>query len=407
MVSIWAAVPFVLLLVAIAVIPLISSRWWGRYYPLAAALLALPILLAYLFLARDLGRIGLVLREYFSFICLIGSLYVIAGGIRLRVVGTPRPAFNVLFLFFGAVVSNIIGTTGASMLLIRPFLNTNRHRFAPYLVVFFIFVVANIGGALTPIGDPPLFLGYINGVPFFWVVGRVWYIWLAALALVLGAFYYFDARNRAGRSGHSRRIAISFQGRRNLLLLAIVLIAVFAHSPVRELLMIAAAAASYFFARKDVHRRNQFSFKPVIEVAVLFAAIFVTMAPVLQLLEVNATRLGLKSAGDFFWMSGSLSSVLDSAPTYRTFLEVALGRYGNSMPILLATHSEIVKATSLGTVFFGAMTYIGNGPNFMVRSIAEHRRLKVPHFFGYMCHYSLPILLPVFVVVWLLLLVTH
>ena len=204
-----------------------------------------------------------------------------------------------------------------------------------------------------------------------------------------------------------RRTVVHLQGRRNLLLLAIVLIAVFAHAPVRELLMIAAAAASYFFTRKDVHRRNQFSFKPIIEVAVLFAGIFVTMAPVLQLLDVNATRLGLKSAGDFFWMSGSLSSVLDNAPTYRTFLEVALGRYGNNIGTLLATHPEIVKAISLGAVFFGAMTYIGNGPNFMVKSIAEHRGFKVPSFFEYMYRYSLPILLPVFVVVWLLLLVIH
>jgi Na+/H+ antiporter NhaD/arsenite permease-like protein len=313
----------------------------------------------------------------------------------------------VLILLVGALLSNVIGTTGASMLLIRSFLNVNRHRYKEYLMVFFIFIVANIGGALTPIGDPPLLLGYINGVPFFWVLGKVWHVWLITLALVLGAFYWFDTHNQAGLSASPRRTVVDIQGYRNFVLLGIVLVGVFARTPVRELIMIGAAAASYLFTGRMIHRRNQFSFKPIIEVAVLFAGIFVTMTPVLALLEANAASLGLKSLSGFFWTTGALSSFLDNAPTYRTFLEVALGLSGGHIANLLAFHPEFVKAMSLGAVFFGAMTYIGNGPNFMIKSIVEHRRLRCPHFFNYMLRYSLPILIPVFVLAWLVLLVVR
>jgi Na+/H+ antiporter NhaD/arsenite permease-like protein len=411
MVTLWAAIPFVLLLLAIAVMPLIAGRWWSRYYPLVAALLGLPVLLSYFLKGTllgvvsplDAGPVGQALREYFSFIALIGSLYVIAGGIRIRIVGPPRPSFNVLILLAGALISNVIGTTGASMLLIRSFLNTNRHRYQGYLLVFFIFIVANIGGALTPIGDPPLLLGYINGVPFFWVLGKVWHVWLITLLLVLMVFYWRDRRNRQGARDSSRRTVVHLQGYRNLILLAIVLVAVFAPTPIRELVMLGAAAASYFFTGKGIHRRNQFSFKPIVEVAVLFAGIFVTMAPVLELLYARAPKLGLNSAGGFFWATGALSGFLDNAPTYRTFLEVALGLTGGGIRNLLVLRPELVKAISLGAVFFGAMSYIGNGPNFMVKSIAEHRRLPVPHFFEYMWRYSLPVLLPIFAIVWLLL----
>jgi Na+/H+ antiporter NhaD/arsenite permease-like protein len=407
MVSVWAAIPFGLMLLAMAILPLAAHDWWRRYFPLVTVLLMLAVLAGYGLIDHSLLPVGHTLREYFSFIALIGSLFVIAGGIRLRIVGPPRPLFNVLILLFGAVIANVFGTTGASMLLIRSFLNTNRHRYAPYMVVFFIFVVANIGGALTPIGDPPLFLGYLNGVPFFWVLVHAWYLWLVALALVLAAFYWFDRRNRAGMGVSSRPLRIHLEGYRNLLLLAVVLVAVFAHTPVRELVMIGAAAASFVFTRRGLHRRNQFSFGPVIEVAVLFAGVFVTMAPVLALLALHAGRQALHSAPGFFWSAGVLSSVLDNAPTYRVFLKMAQEATGGSIGNLLRLHPEFVRALSLGAVFFGAMTYIGNGPNFMVKSIAEHRRLKVPHFFEYIYKYSMPILIPVFVVVWLLLVISQ
>jgi Na+/H+ antiporter NhaD/arsenite permease-like protein len=400
----WAAIPFVLLLLAVAVMPLLARHWWERHYWLVTTLLALPILTGTLFFGAGMSRIVHSLREYFGFIALIGSLYVIAGGIRLRVIHCPTPLFNTLLLFVGAFFANIIGTTGAAMLFIRPFLSNNRHRYAPYLVVFFIFVVANIGGALTPIGDPPLLLGYLNGVPFFWVLARVWPVWLAALAAVLGVFYWLDSRNRPPVCRADRRLSVHIYGYRNLIFLGMILVAVFSHTPVRELIMLAAAVGAYLFTPRSRRRRNAFSFRPIIEVAVLFAGIFITMGPVLELLRDHADRLGLRSVTSFYWITGLLSGVLDNAPTYRTSLEVALGLYRGDLPTLLAGSPELVKAISLGAVFFGATTYIGNGPNFMVKSIAEQRGLRVPHFFEYVFRYSLPILTPVFLVVWLLLL---
>ncbi|HTW92305.1 MAG TPA: sodium:proton antiporter [bacterium] len=403
MLTVWGAFPFVLLLLAIAVLPLLVPHWWHRRYPLVVALLSLPVLFGYLFFARDVHRIGEVLVEYLGFIALIGSLYVIAGGVFLRIVRPPTPVFNTLVLFVGALIANVIGTTGASMLLIRSFLNNNRRRYRAYLVVFFIFVVANIGGGLTPIGDPPLLIGYLKGVPFFWVAGQTWYLWLAAMAMVLGAFYWLDRRNTTGRYA-PRPLRIHVKGYRNVLFLAIVLIAVFARTPVRELLMICATAASFIFTPRSVHRENHFSIRPIIEVAVLFAGIFVTMAPVLDLVDARAHGLGLGSASGFYWVTGMLSGILDSAPAYRTFFEVALGLVPNGVRSLLSLRPELVRALSIGAVNFGALTYIGNAPNLMIKAIAEHQRLKVPHFFEYVFRYSLPILLPILVATWLLLL---
>ena len=403
MLSVCGTIPFVLLLLAMAVMPLLVLRWWRRNYPLVVVLLGLPVLFGYLLFTRDVSRIGEVLVEYLGFIALIGSLYVITGGIRLRIVRPPTPAFNTLVLFAGAIIANVIGTTGASMLLIRSFLNNNRRRYQAYLVVFFIFVVANIGGGLTPIGDPPLLIGYLKGVPFLWVAAQTWYLWLAAMTMVLVAFYWFDRRNTTGRYA-PRPLRIDVKGYRNVLFLASVLVAVFARTPVRELLMICAAAASFVFTPKSIYRRNRFSFRPIIEVAVLFAGIFVTMAPVLDLLDTRSRGLGLGSSTGFYWVTGMLSGVLDNAPTYRALFEVALGIVPNGVRSLLGLRPELVRALSIGAVYFGALTYIGNGPNLMVKSIAEHQRLKVPHFFEYVLRYSLPILLPILADTWLLLL---
>jgi Na+/H+ antiporter NhaD/arsenite permease-like protein len=405
--TVWSALPFGLLLLAMAVMPLVAPRWWNRYYPYVVALLSLPILLGYVLFVRDTHRIGEVALEYVSFIALIGSLYCIAGNIWLRIVRPPTPLFNVLFLFGGALAANVVGTTGASMLLIRSFLNNNRRCHRPHLVVFFIFVVANIGGCLTPIGDPPLFLGYLKGIPFFWVLGKVWYVWLTALALVLAIFYWLDRRNRPAPRCSPRPLRIAVKGNRNFLFLGLVLVAVFAPTPVRELIMVGAAAAACIVTPRIVRHRNRFSFAPVIEVAVLFAGIFITMVPVLDLLYRHAPGLGLNGTSGFYWLTGGLSSFLDNAPTYRTFLEVALGLVPGGIRTLLEARPELVKAISVAAVFFGAMTYVGNGPNLMVKSIAEQQRLKVPHFFEYITRYSLPLLLPVLVAVWLLLLVTR
>ena len=457
--------PFVFLLASIAILPFINRRWWDRNYPYVSSGFGGLIVLYYFLLLKAPERMLHVGLEYVSFIFLIGSLFVVSGGIHIRIRGRSTPLTNVFLLASGAVIANILGTTGASMILIRPFLRVNRYRLKPYHVVFFIFLVSNIGGALTPIGDPPLFLGYLQGIPFFWVLSSVWPIWLFVTGLVLLIFYLFDYRSfRKHEAGiapdspenHHEQAEVS--GFHNIAFLAIILGAVFIERPLflRELLMLFAAASSYITTKKEIHTRNDFNFVPIKEVAILFAGIFATMVPALDWLEVNASQVGITTAGQFFWSSGALSSVLDNAPTYLSFLSASIGlfvdenivrqvqqlimthgsdiatvtgshaaevkgtfealmRYhselvaAGSVPLreinvcyLLGNHPEFVRAISLGAVFFGAMTYIGNGPNFMVKSIAEQAGAKVPGFGGYILKYSIPLLLPIFALVWLL-----
>lgn len=407
----WAALPFLLLLLAIAVVPLIHRRWWEKYY--AGVSLGLGFLVfSYYILNLNPHRMLETCRDYFSFIVLIGSLYVAAGGVFLHADRQATPLLNTGLLAVGAVLSNLLGTTGASMLLIRPFLRVNKARIRGHHIAFFIFVVSNVGGALTPIGDPPLFLGYLNGVPFHWVILNIWPIWLLALAVILTIFFLWDTLSyrrwaeRRTRSVQGSRFHLL--GTHNFFFLFIILTAVFAATPVREAIMIAAAAAAFRFARKDALRANEFSFAPIKEVAILFAGIFATMVPALDWLNLHADRLGLHTPGQFYWLSGLLSSFLDNAPTYMNFLTAAMGIHqltiGNPahVQVLATQHADFLKAISVASVFFGANTYIGNGPNFMVKSIAEHLGVDCPSFFGFIVKYSLPVLLPTFALVWLL-----
>jgi Na+/H+ antiporter NhaD/arsenite permease-like protein len=331
-------------------------------------------------------------------------------------------------------------------------------------VVFFIFIVSNMGGALTPIGDPPLFLGYLRGIPFFWIFERLWLPWLIAVTAVLSIFAVIDWRNFKKLRPGTRHEAVEegeegeVTGLHNIVYLCMILVAVFITDPpfVREGLMILAAAGSYLTTSKEIHTKNHFNFLPIKEVAILFAGIFATMIPALDWLEANAPQLGVKTAGQFYWWTGALSSVLDNAPTYLNFLSAEIGllvprggaelilglirehgsnflamtaghgpeiratsetlvQYhfdmvaaGTATPeivrisYLLAVHPIYVEAVSLGAVFFGACTYIGNGPNFMVKSIAEQSHVHCPSFFGYVVRYTLPVLLPVFALIWFL-----
>jgi Na+/H+ antiporter NhaD/arsenite permease-like protein len=410
-VSAWLMLPFAILVLAIGLVPFIARSWWEKYYPVVSIGLGLFVF-AYYCLCLDYRRMVEIFIEYFSFIVLIGSLFVVSGSIFLHTERHATPWMNTLLLAAGALASNIVGTTGASMLLIRPFLRINRPRIRGFHVVFFIFAVSNIGGALTPIGDPPLFLGYLNGVPFQWTLQRVWYIWLLALGLVLAAFFLMDTRSyrrwAAEKRHHVRGAGFELRGSHGFLFLIMILAAVFASTPVREIIMIAAAAASHRFAAKEALRANEFTFAPIREVAVLFAGIFATMVPALDWLALNANRLGVRTPGQFFWSSGILSSLLDNAPAYLNFLSAAMGLHGlalgnlEHMKIFLSQHAVTLQAISVGSVFFGAATYIGNGPNFMVKSIAEHAGVKCPSFFGYILRYSLPVLTPTFVLIWLL-----
>jgi Na+/H+ antiporter NhaD/arsenite permease-like protein len=306
----------------------------------------------------------------------------------------------------------LIGTTGASMLLIRPWIRMNHYRITAFHVVFFIFIVSNAGGCLTPIGDPPLFLGYLKGVPFWWVLQNCWEAWMIMVLGLIGIFYFLDSRNfsrapREIRDKETREETWRITGIYNLAFLALILGAVFIRKPagVSEALMIVAAVGSYLTTPKQAHEANHFNFDPIKEVAWLLIGIFVTMAPALDYIQIHATDLGLNSELKFFWFSGMLSSFLDNAPTYLTFLAAAMGNQhlnlDNAAQVrqFLATHSHQLIAVSLGSVFFGAMTYIGNGPNFMVKAIAEQAKVKTPGFFGYLFQYALPILVPLFILI--------
>jgi len=418
-------VPFGLLLALIAVMPLTPPRlkhFWDHYYPHAAIGLGLLVVGFYLVKLSGGAIVARTLHEYFSFICLIGSLFVVAGGIHLKVKGEATPWDNVVFLAIGAVVANLIGTTGASMVLIRPWIRMNKIRISAFHIVFFIFIVSNCGGALTPIGDPPLFLGYLRGVPFFWLLDHVIVEWLFTIGAILAVFYVFDRRSfqhapRAIQAKIKEPDTWRFEGGINLVFLLVIIGAVFLPETffLRELVMLGAAVASYQLTPKIVHEENHFSFGPIREVALLFLGIFMTMMPALGYLDQHGKEFGFTRPAQYYFASGSLSSVLDNAPTYLNFLQLAEATFVDRATLPQNAQGEIepragvkqmiaseharrfIIAVSLGSVFFGAMTYIGNGPNFMVKSIAENAGVKVPTFFGYVFKYSLPFLLPILV----------
>ena len=403
--------PFALLFGAIAVMPLVAARWWLRHYAKAALGLGAVTLGYYIFVLRDTTTLAHTAHEYVSFIALVGSLYIVSGGIHIGVKGEATPLTNVIFLFTGAVIANLLGTTGAAMLLIRPWIRMYKYRVTAHHIVFFIFIVSNVGGCLTPIGDPPLFLGYLKGVPFWWVAINCWPMWAAGIGLLLAMFYVGDTINftrvpPAVRVMDTAHETWRFDGLQNLFFLAVILGAVFISRPVflREILMIAAALGSYFTTQKSVHAANHFDFHPIQEVTILFAGIFATMMPALDWLNQNAPRLlGADPVpGVFFWGTGVLSSALDNAPTYLGFLSALFGVTGaKDITGLLGQSPVHVLAISVAAVFFGAATYIGNGPNFMVKAIAEQQKVSTPTFFGFIFKFALPFLLPVLVVVWL------
>jgi len=404
--------PFALLLGAMAFAPVLAPGWWLRHYAKVALGLGAVTAGVYLFVLHDPASLGRTAHEYVSFIALVGSLYVVAGGIHIGVKGEATPLANVLFLLTGAVIANVFGTTGAAMLLIRPWIRMNQYRVTAHHIVFFIFIIANVGGCLTPIGDPPLFLGYLKGVPFWWVTAHCWPMWIAGVGGLLAIFYVLDRINfnrapRAVREKETAHESWKITGLPNLFFLAAILGAVFVERPLflREGLMLAAALGSWFTTKKSVHEANDFNFHPVTEVAVLFAGIFATMLPALGWLHANAHSLlgASPSPGAFFWGTGVLSSTLDNAPTYLGFLSALLGVTGaQEVAELLGPNAAHVLAISIGAVFFGAATYIGNGPNFMVKAIAEQRGVRTPSFMGFVLKFSLPFLLPVLVTVWLL-----
>lgn len=402
----YSVLPFAAMLLAIAFLPLTLPHWWesNRNKLVISAGLGLPVLLLYL--AREPRALVHTAGDYVSFIALLTGLYVIAGGILLRGDLEATPGLNSAFLGTGAVLASLIGTTGASMLLIRALLQTNRERTrVTHTVVFFIFLVSNIGGMLTPLGDPPLFLGYLAGVPFTWTL-RLWLPWLTMTLVLLATYFVWDTiqhrreSRTALRRDHARIEPLSIHGGLNGLWLAGVVAAVaLLHAPVREVAILGLASISLWQTPREVRRANQFSAYPMVEVAALFLGIFLTMIPALELLHLRGAELGVREPWQFFWAAGVLSSFLDNAPTYLTFLALAQG-LGLPGEVVGVPHS-ILAAISLGSVAMGANSYIGNAPNFMVKTIAEAAGVRMPSFLGYML-YAGAVLLPLFGLVTLL-----
>lgn len=401
--------PFILFLLCIAFLPMQFSHFWEHHLnkTIISLLFALPVFFYYII--KSPQELSHSLIDYFSFITLLASLFIISGGILLSGDIKATPITNLLFLFFGTVLANFIGTTGASMLLIRPLLSTNSQRkHTTHIFIFFIFLVSNIGGSLTALGDPPLFLGYLKGVPFLWTL-KLFPEWIFTAALVLFIFYlmenyYYQKEGEYDLKLDAEKISpLKVAGVYNFFLLAVIILVIFFQTltPFREILMLVCAFISYRFTDNKIHQENKFDFDPILEVAIIFLAIFITMIPALSILHNNAASFGITKPYQFFWASGILSSFLDNAPTYLTFMSLAQGVTENlhiSTNIIAGVSEPLLKAISCGAVFMGANSYIGNGPNFMVKAIAEQNGIKMPSFFGYI-RYSLAILVPIFLLV--------
>ncbi len=428
--------PFVAILGCIAVLPLLRAthHWWeSNEHRLGLSLGLAAATLVYYLAAEGLGAIPDVLAhaivvEYLPFITLLFSLYVISGGINLTGDLPAHPLTNTIILAIGAAIASVVGTTGASMLLIRPLLQTNRERQKKvHTVVFFIFLVSNIGGTLLPIGDPPLFLGYLYGVPFLWTLG-LWKEWAFCCAVLLVVYYIWDhieyrhESKAAIRRDESEIEPVRLRGWLNFVWLAGVVFAVALVDPknplpltdwhpflfLRESIMLTFVALSLLLTRREVRAANQFNYAAIIEVAALFIGIFITMQVPIAVLNAYGANLGLDEPWKFFWATGGLSSFLDNAPTYVVFFETANALTTEPGEGILALASgaliraDLLIGISLGAVFMGSMTYIGNGPNFMVKAIAEQSGVKMPSFFGYIFRYSIPVLIPLFIVMTLM-----
>ncbi|MGO8701414.1 MAG: sodium:proton antiporter [Limisphaerales bacterium] len=395
----WMVLPFVLLLACMAALPLACPQWWERHYAKVAVALSAVTVAYYVFglPPAALATVAGTARDYIGFVVLIASLYVIAGGIHFQVNRPPTPGVNTLFLALGGLVSNVLGTTGAAVLLIRPWLRLNRQRAAAHHVVFFIFIVCNAGGCLTPMGDPPLLVGFLKGVPFWWVLRHCWPMWLCGMAFLLGVFYFIDRRHHAGVTALPAETSERwrFGGTWNLAFLAVVIAAMFLQNPfLGEALMLAAAAGSYLTTGRELREADQFSLRPMVEIAVLFFGIFATMMPALDLLARPTFREHL-SVPLVYWSSGAMSAFLDSAPAYLAFFSAAKSGAAGGFD------AGIVAALSVATVLFGAVTYIGNAPNLMVKSIADHQKIRTPSFLGYLFKWAVPVMLPLLLILWM------
>jgi Na+/H+ antiporter NhaD/arsenite permease-like protein len=412
------------MLLSIAVFPLFWNQFWeknkNKLY--IAIILSIPVIIYLIINGFTHQLIHIMVFDYIPFLILLGALFTITGGIFLTGDIEAKPSINTLFLGIGALLASIMGTTGAAMLLIRPIIQTNKERtFKVHTILFFIAIVANCGGLLTPLGDPPLFMMYLRGAPFTWFF-HLTPEWFVTNALLLIIYYFVDVyyHKKEPASAILRDETnirpIKIQGKRNFIFLAGVVLAVaFLNEQylsfinlnpyfkfIREAVIVLMAYLSILFTPKLLRTSNNFTWHPIEEVAYLFLGIFITMVPALLYLEVNAKHLGVQSVNQFYYYTGLLSSFLDNTPTAVTFHSLALGLGINTGNLVAGIPEVLLKAISTSSVFFGAMTYIGNGPNFMVKAVAEENNIKMPHFFSYMFKFSLIVLLPIFILIQIL-----
>jgi len=419
-----SVIPFLLMLLSIAIFPLLMHRFWekNKNKLTVALILSAPIIIYFTSAGLTSTIFETITFDYIPFIILLGSLYTITGGIFLDGDIEATPLINTAFLAVGAVLASIMGTTGAAMLLIRALIHTNKERkFKTHTILFFIGVVANCGGLLTPLGDSPLFMLYLRGAPFAWFF-KLLPEWLVTNFLLLCVYCFVDFyyhKREPKEAIVSDKLAIrplKIAGKLNLLwLVGVVLAVAFLNEQqlpfisnnhfykfIREGVILSMAIFSLLFTTRLVRSSNNFSWEPIKEVAYIFLGVFVTMVPCLLYLEQNAKSLGINFANQFYYCSGLLSSFLDNAPTAVAFHSLALGLGEHTTEMVAGIPQEILKAISVGAVFFGSMTYIGNGPNFMIKAIAEENNIKLPHFFAYIYKFSLIVLLPIFIIVQLL-----
>ncbi|MFC1454019.1 sodium:proton antiporter [Verrucomicrobiota bacterium] len=432
----WSALPFAGLLLSLALVPIFAPKFWHRNYHFVVMFWGLVLAVPLLWFFGQPAMIEifhLILLDYLPFMILLFSLFTVAGGIFIKGSFKGTPLTNTFLLIIGSMIASWIGTTGASMLLIRPVIRSNMARKTKvHIIIFFIFLVSNIGGSLTPLGDPPLFLGFLRGVPFFWTFNLLpitLFISVSALIIffLLDMFYYYRDQHHLPHGDQNVKAPMSLHGGHNFFYLAGIIAAVLfsgvvdlgeivifhtalkIQNIIRDILLLAFTMLSLLTTSKYIRTENYFHWGPMKEVAIVFAAIFITILPVLVMLragqdgELAFITGAARDPWHFFWITGILSSFLDNAPTYLTFLTTALSNFENGFPErvaiikLIAEHPLILQAISAGAVFMGALTYIGNAPNFMVRAIAEENDIKMPSFFGYMC-YSFLFLAPIFIV---------
>ena len=426
MIESWALIPFALMLLSIAIMPLAAEKWWeSNFHKLCVSLgLALPVSIYLISKGMTDNLIHQIANDYLPFISLLGALFVVTGGIHAAGSMQARPKNNTITLAVGFLLASLIGTTGAAMLLIRPLINMNQQRkHITHTILFFIALVANCGGILTPLGDPPLFLLYLRGVDFFWFTSLLpqWFfvgITLLTVYYVTDRYIYYKKEPiEAVMADVRERENLRITGKINIIyLLAIILSVSFINSSyiprmgahdaplhlryLREIILISITLLSLLTTRKSVRKENNYSWEPIIEVAVVFIGIFITMTPALIFLNNNAARLGFTEPWQFYYGSGFLSAFLDNSPTAVAFHTVAMGLpHSAETPLVAGVPETLLRAIALGSVFFGAMTYIGNGPNFMVKAIAEQNGIKMPNFMGYILRFSLIALLPIYILV--------